>query len=266
MAKRRARPSVNPVSPKGARPPLAAGILKHARAILVSVLPVIAVATFTRVALADTYHIPSGSMEPTLQVGDWLTVNKLRFGPHIPFTDVNLPGYAEPRRGDVVVFESPPQDPSIRISPDEVTPTLVKRLVGMPGDTLAMRGGELFVNGEPQPRYSPGSAASDEFVREPMPIFGWQRRFAVSSAKVGASPAQPSMHDWGPLVVPAGEYFMMGDNRDNSVDSRFYGFVPRRNVRGRPMFLYYSYDTNEGVEYVRAVTAIRWSRIGTWIR
>jgi signal peptidase I len=266
MAKRRARPRVDKVPTSAARSSVTAGMLKHVRAILVGVLPVIAVATFTRVALADTYHIPSGSMEPTLQVGDWLTVNKLRYGPHVPFTDVNLPGYAEPSRGDVVVFESPPQDPSIRISPDEVTPTLVKRLVGMPGDTLAMRGGELFVNSAPQARYSSTTADADGFVREPLPIFRWQHRYAISSATVGTAPAQPSMHDWGPLVVPFGAYFMMGDNRDNSVDSRFYGFVPRRNVRGRPMFVYYSYDVNEGEAYVRAVTAIRWSRIGRWIR
>ena len=91
---------------------------------MVSVLPLVGIATVTRVALAEAYRIPSGSMEPTLLVGDWLFVNKLRYGPHVPLTGVNLPGYAEPRRGDVVVFVSPPQDPSIRITPDEVTPML----------------------------------------------------------------------------------------------------------------------------------------------
>jgi signal peptidase I len=78
-------------------------------------------------------------MEPTLLVGDWLFVNKLRYGPHIPFTHHSLPGYARPTRGDVAVFVSPPQDPSIRIAPDEITPTLVKRIVAVAGDTLVMR-------------------------------------------------------------------------------------------------------------------------------
>jgi signal peptidase I len=265
MGKRRARPRIE----QKAAPRRAAdtpSTFKHMRALVVSVLPIIAAAVFTRVALAETYHIPSGSMEPTLQVGDWLVVNKLRFGPHIPFTDVNLPGYAEPVRGDVVVFESPPQDPSIRISPDEVTPTLVKRAVGVGGDTIAMRGGQLFVNGAQQSRTAEETSAPDAFLHDPLPIFGWQHRFEVSSARMGTPTAQPSLHDWGPLVVPAGSFFMMGDNRDNSVDSRFYGFVPRQNVRGRPTFVYYSYDPDEGVEFVRAVTSIRWGRIGEWIR
>src|SRR3982750_59650 len=106
------------------------------RALILSWVPVLAVFFFPRVALAEAYRIPSGSMEPTLLVGDWLFVNKLRFGPHIPFTNHSLPGYAAPKRGDVTVFVSPPQDVSIRISPDEVTPVLVKRIIGVGGDTL----------------------------------------------------------------------------------------------------------------------------------
>jgi signal peptidase I len=101
-----------------------------------SVLPALAIFLGGRQLLAEAYRIPSGSMEPTLLVGDRLFVNKLRFGPHIPFTNHSLPGYAAPQRGDVVVFTSPPQDPSIRIAPDDVTPTLVKRIVGVGGDTL----------------------------------------------------------------------------------------------------------------------------------
>jgi signal peptidase I len=184
-------------------------------------------------------------MEPALLVGDWLFVNKLRFGPHIPFTSRLLPGYARPKRGDVTVFVSPPQDVAIRISPDQITPTLVKRIVGVAGDTLLMRHGLLTVNGIPVP--SPNSfVLSDTVADEPQAIFAW--------------------HAWGPLVVPAGAFFMMGDNRDNSVDSRYYGPVPRANLRGTPMFVYYSYDPEQGVDYFRAVTDIRWRRIGHWIR
>ena len=237
---------------------------------MVSVLPLVGIATVTRVALAEAYRIPSGSMEPTLLVGDWLFVNKLRYGPHVPLTGVNLPGYAEPRRGDVVVFVSPPQDPSIRIAPDEVTPMLVKRIVGIGGDTVAMRGGRLYVNGVPEPFATPPTpparTVADAFVREPFPILRWQRRLATASTGLGPAPTEPTLHDWGPLAVPPGAYFMLGDNRDNSVDSRFYGPVPRANLRGTPTFIYYSYDPESGGDYARAVTAIRWRRLGTWIR
>src|SRR5881628_2502281 len=124
-----------------------ASLAARTRAFILGMLPVLAIVLGTRQLLAEAFRIPSGSMEPTLLVGDWLFVNKLRFGPHIPFTARLLPGYASPRRGDVTVFISPPQDPAIRISPDQVTPTLVKRIVGVAGDTLVMRHGQLTVNG-----------------------------------------------------------------------------------------------------------------------
>ena len=235
------------------------------RAWIIGVLPAVAIFFGTRQLLAEPYRIPSGSMEPTLLVGDWLFVNKLRFGPHIPFTSHSLPGYATPRRGDVTVFVSPPQDISIRISPDEVTPMLVKRIVGVAGDTLVMRHGQLIVNGVPAP--SPNSfVLPDAVADQPQPIFAWQHRIEVSGSRFGPPVSAPSLHDWGPVVVPAGMFFMMGDNRDNSVDSRYYGPVPRANLRGTPMFVYYSYDPEAGLDYFRAATDIRWRRLGTWIR
>jgi signal peptidase I len=229
-----------------------------------SVLPVLAIVLGTRQLLAEAFRIPSGSMEPTLLVGDWLFVNKLRLGPHIPLTNHSLPGYASPKRGDVVVFTSPPQDLSIRITPDEVTPTLVKRIVGIAGDTLLMRHGQLTVNGTGVP--SPNAFVLDDSVADvPQTNFVWQHHIEISGSRFGPPIAAPSLHEWGPLVVPAGTYFMMGDNRDNSVDSRYYGPVPRANLQGTPMFIYYSYDPTRGIDYVRAVTAIRWRRIGHWI-
>jgi len=235
------------------------------RTFITGVLPVLAIVLFTRQTLAEAFRIPSGSMEPTLLVGDWLFVNKLRFGPHIPFTNHSLPGYASPKRGDVTVFISPPQDWTIRISPDEVTPTLVKRIVGVPGDTLLMRHGQLTVNGRVVP--SPNSfVLPDSAADEPRQIFSWQHQIEVHDSRFGSPVAAPSLHEWGPLVVPAGTYFMMGDNRDDSVDSRYYGLVPRANLRGTPLFVYYSYDPERGVDYFRAVTAIRWRRLGSWIR
>jgi len=235
------------------------------RALIMGVLPTLAIFLGTRELIAEAFRIPSGSMEPTLLVGDWLFVNKLRFGPHIPFTNHSLPGYATPERGDVTVFISPPQDISIRISPDDVTPTLVKRIVGVPGDTLLMRHGQLTVNGTAVS--SPNSfVLPDSVAREPQSIFAWQHRIEIRGSRFGAPIESPSLHEWGPLVVPAGTFFMMGDNRDDSVDSRYYGPVPRTNFRGVPMFVYYSYDSERGADYIRALTAIRWNRIGHWIR
>src|SRR5215831_19389791 len=192
-------------------------IAARVRALVIGLVPVIAIFLGTRTLLAEAFRIPSGSMEPTLLVGDWLFVNKLRFGPHIPFTDHSLPGYASPKRGDVTVFISPAQDASIRISPDQVTPTLVKRIVGIAGDTLLMRHGQLSVNGSPVP--SPSSfVLPDSSADQPEAIFAWQHQIEVRGSRFGAPIEAPSLHEWGPLVVPPGTFFWMGDNRDNSVD------------------------------------------------
>jgi signal peptidase I len=240
-------------------------LVVRARAFVLGVLPVLAIVLGTRQLLAEAFRIPSGSMEPTLLVGDWLFVNKLRYGPHVPFTSHSLPGYASPQRGDVAVFISPPQDPSIRITPEEITPTLVKRIVGVAGDTLIMRHGQLTVNGAPLP--SPNTFVLPDTIADvPQALFAWQRRLEIGDSRFGPPVSAPSLHEWGPLVVPAGMYFMMGDNRDNSVDSRYYGPVPRGNLLGTPTFVYYSYDPDRDVDYVRAVTAIRWRRLGEWIR
>ena len=242
-----------------------ASLAVRIRAFITGVLPVVAIVLGTRQLLAEPFRIPSGSMEPTLLVGDWLFVNKLRFGPHIPFTRWSLPGYASPKRGDVTVFVSPPQDVSIRITPTQVTPTLVKRIVGVGGDTLLMRHGQLTVNGAVVP--SPNAfVLPDPVAEQPQPIFAWQHQIEVRGSRFGPPVAAPSLHEWGPVVVPAETFFMMGDNRDDSVDSRYYGPVPRANLRGTPMFVYYSYDPEAGLDYFRAATAIRWDRLGTWIR
>jgi signal peptidase I len=262
---KRARKAAKPSAPAKAEQPKAP-VMQRLKKSLIAWLPFVAIVLGTRVALAEAYRIPSGSMEPTLLVGDWLFVNKLRFGPHIPFTPYSLPGYAEPKRNDVVVFVSPPQDPSIRITPSDVTPMLVKRVVAMGGDTLLMRDGELTINGIVVPRRNNTSPLPADVGNAPQPIFEWQHRIEITGSRFGPPVARPSLHQWGPLVVPPGTLFMMGDHRDNSVDSRYYGPVPRANVRGTPMFVYYAYDAEAGLDYFRAVTEIRWRRIGTWIR
>lgn len=224
-----------------------------------------------RMFFLEAYRIPSGSMIPTLLVGDWLFVNKLVYGPNvtlgIPFTNVghnfgNLPGYAEPKRGDVVVFRSPDQ----LDQPEDPNPTLVKRCVAVAGDTIWMRGGVLHVNGMPQRQsdlFSQNVVSDGTFSH---PLFVWQKQFELHGASVGEPPAQPSLDNWGPLVVPPKHLFMLGDNRYDSKDGRYWGFVPRENVRGRPVFVYYSYRADESTRPLPFITDIRWGRIGTIIR
>ena len=101
---------------------------------------------------------------------------------------------------------------------------------------------------------------------EPQAIFAWQHQIEIRGSRFGPPISAPSLHEWGPVVVPSRMFFMMGDNRDKSVDSRYYGPVPQVNLRGTPMFVYYSYDPEQGIEYSRAVSAVRWRRLGTWIR
>jgi signal peptidase I len=222
-----------------------------------SILGAVAIFLFVRAFLVEAYRIPSGSMIPTLLVGDWLFVNKLAYGPHIPFTSVNLPGYDAPERGEVIVFVSPYQADEARRGADP-TPTLVKRLVGVPGDTLHMRGGLLHVNGVPKPQGAEFAVNRVGEGGEVSPLFDWMKPLGLDSSRFGPAPRQPTHDDWGPLVVPAERYFMLGDNRYDSKDGRYWGLVPRDNVRGRPLFIYFSIDWPR--------KDIRWSRIGDWVR
>ena len=225
-----------------------------------TVVGTLAIFFFVRTFLIEAYRIPSGSMVPALLVGDWLFVNKLVYGPHIPFTSINLPGYTEPKRGDIVVFESPPQYDQ----PHDLTPTLVKRLVGVPGDTIYMRNGVYHVNGIAQrPGYGgtgPGAGGDHSD-----PLFAWQKAHELRGSRFGPPPAQPTLDNWGPLVVPPRRLFMLGDSRYNSKDGRYWGLVPRENVRGRPLFVYYSWEDNPDSP-VPWLTDIRWNRIGHRIR
>jgi signal peptidase I len=212
---------------------------------------VIAIVVFllVRAFLVEAFKIPSGSMERTLLVGDFLLVNKLVYGAEVPFTGVRLPPLRVPRYGDVVVFQWP-QDPS---------KNFVKRLVGLPGDTLAMQDGELIRNGR---------RVLEEYVRHTEPgvdpageEFRWQRDHLVRTAEASVA-YHPSRNNWGPLVVPTRHYFMLGDNRDNSLDSRYWGFVPDSLVRGRPLVVYYSYQPDTGARSPW-LTRIRWGRLGS---
>ncbi len=244
---------------KKAKPPAnVASTWENVKAILWTV----AIFLFIRTFLFEAYRIPSGSMEPTLLVGDWLFVNKLAYGPHVPFTNINLPGYADPERGDVVVFMSPTQIDQ----PEDPNPTLVKRLVGVAGDTVYMRAGLLYLNGAPQPQPEAMQVNARMNGDFNVPLFDWQRAHQIRGSRFGEPPERTTLDDWGPLVVPAGYLFMLGDNRYDSKDGRYWGLVPRDNVRGRPSFVYYSYNAKDSDRALPFLTDIRWGRLGTAIR
>ena len=207
---------------------------------------------FVRTFLVEAFKIPSGSMERTLLVGDFLLVNKLVYGAEVPFTGKHLPAIRHPKRGDVVVFQWP-LDP---------TKNFVKRLVGVPGDTLMMREGNLWVNGlEQREGYVLHSEPDVDPTAEE---FKWQKDYLVRTAEAVVLHT-PSRNNWGPLVVPKDKYFVLGDNRDNSLDSRYWQFVPDSLIRGRPMFVYYSYDP-DSLDRMSWLTRIRWTRIGERVR
>ena len=249
---------------KAARGSLLHALWEHIKSLAGAILIYLVINTF----LIAAYRIPSGSMIPTLLIGDWLFVNKAVYGPHIPFTNTHLPSFSEPKRGEVIVFVSPYQADEAGRG-DDPTPTLVKRMVGMPGDTLYMRAGLLHVNGVAQRQGFGIVSSPSPHSSQPTdisPLFDWQHRIELKRSRFGAAPPQPLLDNWGPLVVPPGNYFMMGDSRYESKDSRYWGPVPRENIRGRPSFVYYSYRSGDETDRpLSFITDIRWGRIGTRI-
>jgi signal peptidase I len=222
-----------------------------------------------RTFLLQAFSIPSGSMENTLLVGDYLMANNTVFGPRIPFTEIRLPGIRDPRRGEVVVFRPTYNRPVIDV---------VKRVIGVPGDTLQMRDGVVYRNGK---RLEEPYATPAQGPDEPIPFvgstgvflsegvdparYGYHNHLPALLPSVERESYRPTRDHWGPLVVPAGSYFLMGDNRGASLDSRYMGFIPREVVTGKPMFIYFSYDPTLERPF-SFVTAARWGRIGTGIR
>jgi len=211
---------------------------------------VIAFALFLiiRTFIVEAFRIPTGSMENTLLIGDFLLVNKAVFGAQVPGTGIRLPSFDRPGREDVVVF----------VPPHEQDKNYVKRLIGTPGDTLEMRDKRLLRNGTPQ---------LEPFVRHTdvvgldvaVPDMLWQRQYLAP----GVDPAmyRPTRDNWGPIVVPENHFFVLGDNRDDSEDSRYWGFVPEDAIKGQPLFIYYSFD-GTAMRPFPWLTRIRWDRIG----
>lgn len=216
-----------------------------------SVLIAFALFLIIRAFLVEAFTIPTASMENTLLVGDFLVVNKAVYGAEVPGTALHLPAFAGIERRDVIVF-TPPHDRG---------KNYVKRVVGVPGDVLEMRAKNLYLNevqlDEPYVRHV--DPRRDEFH----PDMAWQADFLAD----GRDPAsyRPTRDNWGPIRLPEDGYFVLGDNRDNSEDSRYWGFVDKKSVRGRPWFVYYSFDpsSDEEAAWVRDV---RWGRIGGIVR
>jgi len=234
-----------PVPPE--EPTFREALGEWARAILAAVVIWLLLRTF----LLEAFRIPSASMENTLLVGDFLFVNKAVYGAEIPWIHYRLPAFREPVRGDILVFDSV-EDPDMKV---------VKRLIGLPGDTLSMAGGQLYRDGLPvdEPFVRHVDISKSESLDGRRKMRQWQLDHFVGRDTAGY---HPDLQDWGPVVVPPDSLFLMGDNRDLSYDSRFWGPVPRENVRGSPILIYYSYRAERRSAFP-GLSQIRWNRVFT---
>lgn len=195
-------------------------IREYGEAILVALLVALVIRTF----VVQAFKIPSGSMIPTLEVGDHILVNKFIYGFRIPYTRIRLLPFTKPQRGDVIVF----------VYPEDTSKDFIKRVVAVGGDTVEIRDKKVFVNGKP-----------------------WEDPHAVFTDPRVIPRGVDPRDNFGPVKVPEEELFVLGDNRDNSRDSRYWGFVHVGEVKGKAFLIYYSWDSaNHG---------IRWNRIGRLI-
>jgi signal peptidase I len=231
---------------------------EYAEALLTAVL----IALVIRAFVIEAFKIPSGSMLPTLSIGDHIFVNKFIYGLRIPFTKYRILDVSEPKRGDVVVF----------IYPADESKDFIKRVVGLPGDDVVMEGKNVWINGH--------MLTETELTVSEFP--GDKRRLVVENGSMRSIPFVRGWRDMAfyeenldgvehltqyernlererfEAVVPEGYYLMIGDNRDNSADSREWGFVPRDNIKGKAMFVWLPIDKDHG--------GIRWHEFGRWIR
>jgi signal peptidase I len=180
-----------------------------------------------RSALADWNDVPTGSMKPTIQEGDRVVVNKLAYDLKIPFTMIDIFKWGDPKRGDIVVLFSPKDGTR-----------LVKRVVAVPGDKVEMRDNQLFVNGQ-LARQSPITFISSE---DQGPAYVLDENLYGRMHKIMISPEIGATRSFGPETVPKGHYFVLGDNRDNSNDSRYIGFIERRRIVGEAVAVAFSLD------------------------
>ncbi len=203
-------------------------VREYVEAIIIAIL----LALFIRTFIVQAFKIPSGSMLPTLKIGDHLLVNKFSYGVKIPFTGTLLVPWNDPERGDVVVFRFP-KDRSV---------DYIKRVVGVPGDIVTIKDKHVMINGK---------AVADPHAH-----------FTSGTLLDGKSSPRDN---FGPVTVPKNSIFVMGDNRDNSYDGRFWGFVDQRDILGKAFILYWSWDLEKPLLSMDRVTSVRWGRIGNLI-
>jgi len=197
-----------------------------------AIIIAIILALFIRTFIVQAFKIPSGSMLPTLLIGDHLLVNKFQYGIRMPVTGQLLIPISQPQQGDIIVFRFP-KDRSI---------DYIKRVIGTPGDTVEIREKKVYVN---------GNAIEDPHAH-------------LSSATILGADASPR-DNFGPILVPEGRFFVMGDNRDNSYDSRFWGFVDERDILGKAFILYWSWDSDTPLFSLERLSSIRWGRLADLI-
>lgn len=184
-----------------------------------------------RSIILDWNRIPSGSMEPTIYVGDLVLVNKLAYDLKIPYTTIHLAEWSQPKRGEIVVFNKPGDNQR-----------LIKRVIGIPGDIIEMKHNELIINGQPT-GYSLATPLKSDLPKEERNIAIFATEELPNKAHAVMSiPSQPAPRSFGPITVPAGQFFMLGDNRDSSADSRYFGFVPRQQIIGKAEGVIISWD------------------------
>ncbi|HEX7081715.1 MAG TPA: signal peptidase I [Gammaproteobacteria bacterium] len=198
-----------------------------------SLFPVLLLVLTVRTAVAEPYHIPSGSMIPTLEIGDFIFVDKFAYGVRLPLFDVEVLDGGEPARGDVVVFR-PPWAPEER---------WIKRVVGLPGDRIVIRGDRIWINGRPVATRPAGPYSGDrgDGAKVLIEHLGNVDHAILDLGIDSGAPDVPNAYN--PPVVPDGCYFMMGDSRDNSEDSRYHGCVPESALVGKALFVWMSWPS-----------------------
>lgn len=214
-------------------------IREYAESIIIAVILALIIRTF----IVQAFKIPSGSMEDTLAIGDHILVNKFLYGAQIPFTNKRLPAIRDPKRGDVVVFVFPKdaEDKSISFWSKK---DFIKRIIGTPGDKIQVINKRLYVNDKPYD--NPHEVHKDDTL---MPACS-----APPSFFTEPSDDQCRRDNFGPIIVPKDVYFMMGDNRDRSYDSRFWGYVKKDYIKGLAFIKYWSWDSSQH--------NVRWGSIG----